>query len=316
MKKVISILSLVAIMLSMSITAFAGSIPEDLLHSDDAQIFFAEVVYYHPDKEKPDIDLSPVKVIKGDVKTGVKLTYYNPNTVGNFKVKEGNVYLFTYFDENNPTDIFEVTSYDTSTLKLKNVEGDMWKRFEQYLNEGRYLEAEQERLDKQNEGLPVEGENISLVELIGVPKEKAEEIKIHYQRAVYDIDVDKFYKAIENIVLTDIEDVSLTQQNGDILSFPYGMYITVNGFDGYVFITDDCKVDKYGMHYSRMPIGAYTMKFIDRAKITALFEANPYELPPLESPYARYIVYGVILGVVVVFIVAFAIGFVVKKKRK
>ena len=34
-------------------------------------------------------------------------------------VKEGNVYLFTYFDENNPTDIFEVTSYDTSTLKLK-----------------------------------------------------------------------------------------------------------------------------------------------------------------------------------------------------
>ena len=177
MKKVISILLLVAIMLSMSITAFAGSIPEDLLHSDDAQIFFAEVVYYHPDKENPDIELSPVKVVKGDVKTGVKLTCYNPNTVGDFKVKEGNVYLFTYFDENNPTDIFEVTSYDTSTLKLKNVEGDMWKRFEKYLNEGRYLDAEQERLDNQNEGLPVEGENISLVELIGVPKEKKGQFK-------------------------------------------------------------------------------------------------------------------------------------------
>lgn len=315
MKKVISILSLVAIMLSMSITAFAGSIPEDLLHSDDAQIFFAEVVYYHPDKENPDIELSPVKVVKGDVKTGVKLTCYNPNTVGDFKVKEGNVYLFTYFDENNPTDIFEVTSYDTSTLKLKNVEGDMWKRFEKYLNEGRYLDAEQERLDNQNEGLPVEGENISLVELIGVPKEKAEEIKIHYQRAVYDIDVDKFYKAIDNIVLTDIEDVSLTQQNGDILSLPYGMYITVNGFDGYVFITDDCKVDKYGLHHSDIPNGEYTMKFIDKAKITALFEADAYKLPPLESPYARYIVYGVLLGVVAIFIIAFAIGFAVKKKR-
>ena len=51
MKKVVSILSLVAIILSMSITAFAGSIPEDLL-MDQSQIFFAEVVYYHPNKEK------------------------------------------------------------------------------------------------------------------------------------------------------------------------------------------------------------------------------------------------------------------------
>ena len=40
------------------------------------------------------------------------------------------------------------------------------------------------------------------------------------------------------------------------------------------------------------------------------------KLPPLESPYARYIVYGVLLGVVVIFIIAFAIGFVIKKKRK
>ena len=148
MKKIISLLCLVAIMLSMSTTALAGSIPEDLLYEDFAQIFFAEVVYYHPDKENPDIELSPVKVVKGDVKMGGKLTYNNPNTVGDFKVKEGNVYLFTYFDENNPTDIFEVTSYDTSTLKLKNVEGDMWMRFQKHLNNGDYEEAEQERRER------------------------------------------------------------------------------------------------------------------------------------------------------------------------
>ena len=148
MKKIISLIGIVTIMLSMTLTAFAGSIPEDLLHSDDAQIFFAELVYYHPNKENPDIELSPVKVIKGDVKLGGKLTYYNPNTVGDFKVKEGNVYLFTYFDENNPTDIFEVTSYDTSTLKLKNIEGDMWMRFQKHLNNGDYEEAEHERRDR------------------------------------------------------------------------------------------------------------------------------------------------------------------------
>ena len=82
MKKVISILSLIAIMLSMSITALAGSIPEDLLHEDFAQIFFAEVVYYHPNKENPDIEFSPVKKIKGDVKLGTKQIAYNFNTVG------------------------------------------------------------------------------------------------------------------------------------------------------------------------------------------------------------------------------------------
>ena len=315
MKKIISFICMTMILLSMSMQALAGSIPEDLLYEDFAQIFFAEVVYYHPDKENPDIELSPVKVIKGDVKTGVKLTYYNPNTVGNFKVKEGNVYLFTYFDENNPTDIFEVTSYDTSTLKLKNVEGDMWKRFEKYLNEGRYLEAEQERLDKQNEGLLIEGKSISLVELIGVPKEKAEEVKIHYQSEVYDIDVNKFYKAVEDIVLTDIEDVSLVQQSGDVLSFPYGMYITVNGFEGYVFITDDCKVDKYGMHYSRMPIGAYTMKFIDRAKITALF-GDEYKLPPLENPLTKYIICGALIGAICGGGIGGIIGFLIKKKKQ
>ena len=315
MKKIFSFICMTMILLSMSMTALAGSIPEDLLHSDDAQIFFAEVVYYHPDKENPDIELSPVKVVKGDVKTGVKLTYYNPNTIGDFKVKEGNVYLFTYFDENNPTDIFDVTSYDTSTLKLKNVEGDMWKHFEQYLNEGRYLEAEQERLDKQNEGLPIEGENISLVELIGVPKEKAEEVKIHYQREVYEIDVNKFYKAIDDIVLTDIEDVSLAKQNGDTVSLPYGMYITVNGFDGYVFITDDCKVDKYGLHHSDIPNGEYTMKFIDRAKITALFEADAYKLPPLETPLAKDIFYGVVIGIICCGIAGIII-YAVKKKKK
>ena len=316
MKKIISLLCLTAIMLSMSITALAGSIPEDLLHSDDAQIFFAEVVAFQLDdgNENYGVEFVPIKKIKGDVKLEVKQTAFNFNTIGDFEVKRGNVYLFTYFDENNPTDIFEVTSYDTSTLKLKNVEGDMWKRFEQYLNEGRYLDAEQARLDKQNENLPIEGEDISLVELIGVPKEKAEEVKIHYQRAVYEIDVDKFYKAIDDIVLTDIEDVPLEKKNGDTVSLPYGMYITVNGFDGYVFITDDCKVDKYGLHHSDIPNGEYTMKFIDRAKITSLFAADEYKLPPLETPLARRIFY-ISLIAIVAFIVAFAIGFVVKKKR-
>ena len=155
MKKLINVISIAILMIFiLSFSVFAGSIPEDLLHYDGAQIFFAEVMdsYKSPDGV-PCVEVKPLKVIKGDVKVGkgdneVYYVYYNPNTIGEFEVNNGNVYLFTYFDENNPTDIFEVTSYDTSTLKLKNVQGDMWKRFELYLNNGDYEEAEQDRRER------------------------------------------------------------------------------------------------------------------------------------------------------------------------
>ena len=67
MKKIISLLCLTAIMLSMSITALAGSIPEDLLLSDDAQIFFAEVVAFQLDdgNENYGVEFVPIKKNQG-----------------------------------------------------------------------------------------------------------------------------------------------------------------------------------------------------------------------------------------------------------
>jgi len=139
MKKIFSTL-VVIISLLLTINVFAGDIPESLL-SDQAQLFFGEVVDYHPDKENPSIGVSPIKVIKGDIVEGSYRVYNSPWPMGNFTVVPGEIYLFTYYDDVNTTDIFEVTTYDTKTLKLKHVEGDMWKRFEKYLNEGRYGEA-------------------------------------------------------------------------------------------------------------------------------------------------------------------------------
>lgn len=138
MKKYLTIFAIAVMFIMSSMAVLAGDIPESLLHSDDAHIFFGEVVAYHPNKDNPDIEVSPIAVIKGDVKEGTKQIYYKPNTMGDFKVRIGNIYLFTYIDDANPTDVFEVTTYDTTTLKLKHVEGTMWERFEKYLNEGKY----------------------------------------------------------------------------------------------------------------------------------------------------------------------------------
>ena len=142
MKRMIALLAVLTCMVMiLPLTAFAGDIPESLLYEEGAQIFFGEVLSYHPDKKNPDIEVSPVVGIKGNVKEGSKQTYNNPNPIGNFKVHVGKVYLFTYYDEANSTDVFEVTTYDTRTLKLKHVEGSMWDRFEKYLNDGEYGEA-------------------------------------------------------------------------------------------------------------------------------------------------------------------------------
>jgi len=129
------------IIILLPLKANAGDIPESLLHSENAQIFFGEVLSYHPNKEIPTIEVSPVKKIKGNVKEGTKQIYKNPWAMGSFHITVGKVYLFTYYDDANSTDVFEVTTYDTRTLKLKHVEGSMWERFEKYLNDGEYGEA-------------------------------------------------------------------------------------------------------------------------------------------------------------------------------
>ena len=142
MKRLITMLIVLLCMtMIIPLTAFAGDIPESLLYEEGAQIFFGEVLSYHPDKEIPDIEVSPIAGIKGNVKEGTKQTYNNPDPIGDFKVREGKVYLFTYYEGVNYIDFFEVTTYDTRTLKIRHVKGSMWERFEQYLNEGKYGEA-------------------------------------------------------------------------------------------------------------------------------------------------------------------------------
>ena len=154
MKRMIALCALlICMVMILPLTAFAGDIPESLLYEEGAQIFFGEVLSYHPDKKNPDIEVSPVVGIKGNVIEGTKQTYNNPNPIGSFKVHEGKVYLFTYYEGDNYIDFFEVTTYDTRTLKVRHVEGPMWERFEQYLHEGKYGEAKIEGMMPYNANL-------------------------------------------------------------------------------------------------------------------------------------------------------------------
>lgn len=145
MRKILPVLTLLILLTALPLTAFAGDIPESLLY-EDTQIFLGEVLAYHPNKETPSISVSPLAVARGDVPTGTQQHYTNPHAMGGFRVQEGKVYLFTYYNDSDSIDLFEVTTYNTKTLKLRHVEGSMWDRFEKYLNEGKYGEAKVEGL--------------------------------------------------------------------------------------------------------------------------------------------------------------------------
>lgn len=145
MKKISMIFIMFIIVLVNSSIVFAGDVPEALLHSDDSQIFFGEILNYdldynHP-KDETYVEVKIVEVIKGDIEKGTIKTYSKASKNGNHNIEAGKIYLLAYCDEVNPTYIFDVTTYNTKTLKLKNTGGGMWDRFEKNLNQGKYGEA-------------------------------------------------------------------------------------------------------------------------------------------------------------------------------
>ena len=319
MKRILSISVLIIMLFTMNFTVFDGDVPEGLLSNDEAQVFFGEVLHY----TEHTVEVCPRIKIKGDVSTGTKQHYDKPYPVGNFKVKPGNIYLFTYFDENNETNIFEVTSYDTATLKIKNTDFDIWKRFESYLNDGEYEKAEQERIDKINAAFTEEGDEISLTALLGVKKDKCDNVKIVLNEVTeeFEIDKEKFFEIADNIYLTDIKNV-LAQASSSfhIIAYEGEKTYTVN-------MWDKCLVGgaRTGMYSA--PTGDYTIKALDDEKLVSLFpkEAKA-KLPPLNNPSANLFywmfdnptearVIGILIIALLIGGVGFFVGYKIKKKK-
>ncbi len=147
MKRVTILITLILTMLLCGTNAFAGSIPEDLLYDDKSLLFFGELVSY--DKNEGRITVLPTQKIKGDVNTGANQVYTNISRVGNFTPVRGTTYLMSYYDDNNPLYIFQITGSDTKNLIIEGIEDNgMWKRMRKALNEGQFEQEEAERLNK------------------------------------------------------------------------------------------------------------------------------------------------------------------------
>lgn len=118
---------------------YAGAIPESLLSDDNAQVYFGEI----KSVDGESITIIQRQNIKGDFTKDGEVTYEEFGFTDAPEV--GKQYLCGFLDDNNPVYIWEVTSFDTTTLEIKNND-DMSQRMQEYINNGDFAENEQERV--------------------------------------------------------------------------------------------------------------------------------------------------------------------------
>ena len=203
MKKIISLIGIIAIMLSTMLTAYAGDVPEALSYEDDAKIFIGTLKDFKLDSDKPkvlDIQVLPTRKIKGDVEIN-ELQTYKMCHFGKLVQKERE-YLFGWLSDDSVW-AYEIISYDEKEIKIETYD-EFAKRIQDYLDEGLYARAEQERSTL--------GNIISFAEFLNtepLSESKVKKVTLRYQDELHEVDVDKFEKIAKEIMIVNAKNVAL-----------------------------------------------------------------------------------------------------------
>jgi len=337
MKKLISLLSVVSILLTLSISVFAGDVPECLLSEDDAKVFIGTVdnvtlkgdISFSSQAEIDTVTVIPTEKIKGDVQIGVKETFTRCDSI--LTLEKGKEYLFGYIDENNFY-IYDIKTRDEKTITLSDSDKyDMTKRLENYLNDGAFAMAEKERSTL--------GEQISFAEFLyeksPLSSSSVEKVILRLQDELHEVDKDEFFRIAERIVITNVKNEPLH----DIVAKPKqpnpyktNLYIELlDKNDQLVYFAAVSRlgeVDRYGLFMSRLMAKDYEMEAEDLSKLYSLFPVDiqkeiksPERLPadkPLELPAVPDKNYTglIVSGVASVFLIAFFFGYYINRRRK
>ena len=328
MKKLLCVISLAVILLTMPVSVLAGDIPESLLSEDGAEVFIGRVEDVKFKEEIDTVDVIPTVKIKGEVEIGKKETYTRYDSV--LMLEKGKEYLFGYIDENNFY-AYEIKSRDEKSIKLVDSDKyDMTKRLEDYLNEGAFAMAEQER--------STIGNQISFAEFLykkpSLSSSDVEKVSLRIQDNVCVIDKDKFFEVAEDIMVTNVKNDILydTKQNPDSTD-AYKTVLYVELLDAndktvyYGAVSRYGEVDYYGLFMSRLMNKDYEMRPEDLSKLYSLLPAEaqkeielPEDLPADASselpaiPKKNYTGW-VAGGVAVIFVIAFFVGYRFIRKK-
>ena len=132
---------LIALTLLCVPVSYAGDVPEVLLNDPASKVFFGKVI----ECEGSHVVVEQIKNIKGEFQEGSLITHDHCTAIDTRYAIVGKTYLcglsgqYSFY-------LWEADSMDTATLKLTDM-GNVSQRMQKYLNEGRFEEKEQERLD-------------------------------------------------------------------------------------------------------------------------------------------------------------------------
>lgn len=334
MKRLVSIIGIMAIFFVISVSVFAGDIPESLLSEEGAKVFIGTVdnvklkgdITLSSHAEIDTIDVIPTVKIKGEVEIGKIETYKSYH--GNLILEKGKEYLFGYLDENNLY-VYEILSKDEKNIKLADSRKyDMVLRLENYLNDGAFAMAEQER--------STIGTQISFAEFLykkpPLSSSSVEKVSLRIQDEVIVIDKEKFFEVAEDIMITNVKNDILyeTKQNPNSTdAYKTVLYVELlDSNDKTVYfgaVSRFGEVDNYGLFMSRLMNKDYEMKTEDLSKLYSLlpdYVQKQIKVPErlsvdetlelLAKNYTSLIVWVV----VIIFVIAFVIGFGIRKKKQ
>lgn len=145
MVKKVTVIILI-LLLSINTNVFAGDIPESIMLGEQEALFIGEIT----DIDSNLYNIKPLTIMMGSIEeTEVQVKKFDKYYGTDDNPKIGDVIVAVLLDDNkiNDTWIFKCTSEDYKTLELISEPYEMVIRYQQYINEGMYFEA-QKKIDE------------------------------------------------------------------------------------------------------------------------------------------------------------------------
>ncbi|WP_186430272.1 hypothetical protein [Clostridium sp. BSD9I1] len=152
-------ITIVMFLLFVSTNVYAGDIPESIMLGNQKAVFIGKITTINKDT----YSIFPSTVMMGSIQQSeISIQKFDKYYGTNNKPKVGDFIVAVLLDENKVDDtwIFKSTSDDYKVLKLVSESYDMVVRYEKYINEGKYFEA-QKRINEDNKALSTSA-NVSL----------------------------------------------------------------------------------------------------------------------------------------------------------
>ncbi|MBM7870928.1 hypothetical protein JOC70_002422 [Clostridium pascui] len=143
-KKISAIIFMLLLFISTNV--YAGDIPESIMLGKQNALFTGKITAINTDT----YSIVPSTIMMGSIKQPeLQIKKFDKYYGTGNKPKIGDFIVAVLLDENKIDDtwVFKSTSEDYRTLKLVSEPYDMVLRYEKYINEGKYFEA-QKRIDE------------------------------------------------------------------------------------------------------------------------------------------------------------------------